>query len=259
MWDDFVVKLEGRIPEEVFHYLDAETGIEHVISRNTMKFSSPLELDDPLEGSDHLISIDINEASIKYFANLDRSSDPQAPSSEEIEFQMRSNPSDFAARLRKLFSEMKKTQGIRSFSELPNINPMWGTYGKSHSGICIGFDTLKMARHLYQFGISVSPVDYAQTFKPTNFLTDGKEAIFRWLHTKNSEWSYQKEIRAWSDTSGIIPFPIEIISRVYFGNRTSDQAISKTVEVLRAKSVKHIRLSKMEFIAGQMVGRTIAY
>lgn len=75
---------------------------------------------------------------------------------------------------------------------------MWSHYGKSHSGVCLGFNLIELYSSLEKIPNSdkaLFKIDYKSVFESKDFFQDGLGSIIHWLKTKSIYWEYEDELR----------------------------------------------------------------
>jgi hypothetical protein len=168
-----------------YHYSSFETSIEHIIIKNSLKFSNPILFNDPFDCSEKLLKVKYDKSHINevlkqnhsYYNRKDR----------------RSLKVDEVKRQQNLIMKEKREEfKICCFSGKNDNMLMWSHYANKHSGICCGFD----------FPISIpgkfliKPVRYEDHVNLLEGETDLNKIILYWLTTKSRMWEYEIEYRA---------------------------------------------------------------
>jgi hypothetical protein len=126
----------------------------------------------------------------------------------------------------KLINSLKATTPVWkvcSFAKEQISNTMWAHYADCHTGLCLKFDNMLLAKdNIYPYRIT-----YENDFKPINFYERPHEAITNMITTKSVEWSYEKEYRSFeeSDVNNKVPFNKSCVVGVTFGCKTSKEDI----------------------------------
>ena len=126
--------------------------------------------------------------------------------------------------------------GISCFSETNRSLAMWGHYASNHKGICIEFDsTIGVFKHAVK-------VEYTRTIHNVNVNSKDKltedffmNAVSKCMFKKYAEWKYEKEWRIIFRANMTFKYPVEAITGIYFGLRTTDEDTE-----LVYKATKHI-------------------
>lgn len=174
----------------IYKYLPAEDYMRKILSGESLKFSSPLDFNDPFECKP-LCIIEKGKAGDRFlsegFKELGYSPAKRIQKLGELRrFQGRAMPSGLESNM----SEMLKGIGISCFSEARDSILMWAHYAAEHSGVCIGFDT---KWHFFQTAWKVQyhdklPVIYRPSDTPDTMLSKS-------LLTKSIHWKYEREWR----------------------------------------------------------------
>lgn len=131
---------------------------------------------------------------------------------------------------------LQKEIYVKSFSYAKNHDLMWGHYGDSHKGICIGYDFSlapdEVIHHLY-------PVQYSDARFSTNWLPEVAAHSFLYLR-KSKYWEYEKEFRLLYGKDelphGKQNIPLNCITEIQFGLRMPDDQKKLIADLLRTKS-----------------------
>ena len=246
MQDYYSIKPELlKFPATVYQYASAEVGIEHILKNRTLKFSPPALLNDPLEGPENLIDVVPTSEAINKYASLSRVWG--APSEAYISKDILKDPREFKLRVIKQFENLRHTVGIRSFCDNYSGDLMWTHYAEKHTGICVGFKTHELQQFFYEKLITLSRVIYSDAFQPINYLSNPKELIFNFFHTKKNDYQYEGEIRAWSDKSEVLNFGAEILDEVIIGCKASDSQIAAIKQIKSLPEYNHIKIFKANY------------
>lgn len=110
------------------------------------------------------------------------------------------------------FYMQDKFYGVTSFSTKWNINLMWAHYSNNHKGFCVGFHEEKL-RNCSYFGRG-GIVRYTNKFPLVDPLKNlSLENAFIETHTKEKNWSYEKEYRL---TKTFFPNPATLKDRLVY-------------------------------------------
>ncbi|WGQ10728.1 DUF2971 domain-containing protein [Pedobacter gandavensis] len=228
----------------VFKYLDFDSGLKTLQNQNII-FSRPDRFNDPFDCRVELLEVDLNMTR-KHMAGafarmlkndytkrfrlkrqLDKASDQQLE-----DLTRRSLSAEFAQR------------GVTCFSTSFEEVLMWAHYCKNHTGICIGFDLVKLYSFLRNYGheIGYFPVDYVDSINKKSLYPVNAEAIMYMLKTKSDIWKYEKEVRIIGSKftfdeklMSFIKLPKEIFTHVYIGINVTpnkrDEVLSLAKEI----------------------------
>ena len=182
----------------IYKYMDFEIGVK-TLNNQTIAFSSPLEVNDPYDC--YLPLIDYKNIPIEYIqyiiktypTHFDRDTREKllTQTSEDI-YNMMKDILDKGWR-----NDLSKRR-ISCFSETFSNLLMWSHYGKSHSGICIGFDLGILYESIRSSSDSerlLIKVNYSKDFVSMDYYEHPWESVINWLRTKSIDWEYEKEIR----------------------------------------------------------------
>lgn len=162
-----------------------------------IKLSSPISFNDPWDCRPYF-QLPKNASdkidTMKYFEVAHRKRHPEI--SEEVRQNMikffHENPGHLSEAIVKLNEQTYKAicnqYRVYCLSERPDAALMWAHYAKSHTGICIEFDTSEPPFALNNY---VSKVQYRKEYPILNVSAPGYEPLI----TKSIDWSYEKEWR----------------------------------------------------------------
>jgi hypothetical protein len=121
------------------------------------------------------------------------------------------------------FEKLNKQMGIFSLSAQNNDILMWGHYGNSHTGFCVGFDTSELLKSKdIDF---IGKVKYAPEFPVIIPTGDLEGQFYEQIFSKWDKWSYEDEYRL---TKNHIPNRKIILSKscfkqIIFGYQMSEK------------------------------------
>ena len=183
---------------EIFKYIDFVSGLK-IISNATLAFKNPLDMNDPYDCS--LDFLDLTKPPEDYLKDLLKEKYAHL-SREERRKKIASSIKIMEALLPDILQNSMKNdlekRGITCFSEINNNLLMWSHYGKSHTGICIGFDFAKLYESIktkHPFDKFFIKVRYETEFQAMDYFDDKVESIVNWVRTKSLDWNYEKEFR----------------------------------------------------------------
>ena len=144
--------------------------------------------------------------------------------------------------------------GIVCLSESPDIIQMWAHYTDNHRGIVIALDEkfvedkMALVNVCYQDEMVLLPV----TAIPEK-LKQYEECIDDVIRRKESNWSYEKEVRLYANLNekekdGYYYFniPQSSITEIYLGLRSPETAEIIAKSIKQRKEYHHLRIYKMD-------------
>lgn len=151
------------------------------------------------------------------------------------------------------FKEMEDNLGILCLASYCDNPLMWGHYGNSQKGFCIGFNREKLIEELGskidKRKINYSPVKYNKLIPQNKIILAGKDQIMEEatkyltnrLFTKSKDWSYEKEFRIVVINFVNKVFKIEgsIINEVIFGYKMN-KASKIEIRAICEKLLPHV-------------------
>jgi hypothetical protein len=149
----------------------------------------------------------------------------------------------------------KLKMGIICLSESPNIIQMWAHYADNHTRIVIGLDENEFVNDKEAL-IKVRYRDDMVLFPVTGIIEKFNKYVIKYIpeviSRKESNWSYEKEIRLYAmrkqqNADGIYYYkiPSSSIKELYLG-LNSDKNIQLRAESLKQREeYKHLKIYKM--------------
>jgi len=178
------------------------------IRENYLWCSQFEELNDPMEGS--------YEASIMLRKNV-----------------------NFAVIREQIYGD-KGAIGICSFSETNDHELMWAHYANQFKGICIEYYFPHLLKALGGECDFVRIFYNEKTHRVFPKSVSDPLIAKRLLATKSHRWLYEREWRLMTPTNGRLPLGRgDCISRVFLGNRITDQAKRELVRVCEQQGIRH--------------------
>jgi len=227
--------------DKVFKYSSLSTGINDILLKSTLKFSDPTEYNDPFDCHEYLLKVDMSNANIEAYVDLQY---PYFPRNLKRELIRRLNSDE----IYKGFEKERKRFKIACFSLDQKNTLMWSHYADKHKGICIGFQFPT----IYGDKFILSPVSYIDEIP----LFDGKVEAFKmiryWLSMKSDCWKYEKEIRAIRKSKDknnfeYIQYERCCVKEIIFGCKVSQNEIDNSKKLLKTNGfvLKDIVLKRM--------------
>lgn len=190
--------IPDETPSRLYKYFPPRDYVEQVIRGEGIKFTCPLEFNDPFECR-YRITYDGTPKKIEgHFRRVARVTNPSASWADRKQFARtvaaRFLQGPIFAHELPQYEQLMRKWGVLSLSERFDSILMWSHYAADHRGICIGFDADK---DFYRLAAQVS---YEEEMPICDFLKreqeGGAESVLKSaLLTKSKDWSYEKEWR----------------------------------------------------------------
>ena len=133
--------------------------------------------------------------------------------------------------------KMRDACGICCFTSDPHNKLMWANYGRSDTGVVIGFNLPPYSPHIHD--LFVMKVLYEQERSFINYFDKPHTLFPIWAYVKNDVWSYEKEIRAVAMSyNGLLKYQIESIKEIHYGMRTTEEHIGQMESVMALKNYR---------------------
>lgn len=151
------------------------------------------------------------------------------------------------------------------FSRARKNQLMWAHYAAKHTGICIGFDTAKIAR---ETNCQMTDVSYMSKhplssknkirrildeleFREGLNLANDHQAVFeavadRLLCSKYTYWRYEREVRLISNGEEKKAISPKAITSVAIGLRSTEKVKRELYDVLECSDWRHVKLFQAE-------------
>jgi Protein of unknown function (DUF2971) len=150
-------------------------------------------------------------------------------SGDEVESSYR----QFVESLTEMLERTMTYSGVTCFSEERNNQRMWGTYGDSHTGACIEFDTSAekshFAGHLMPAIYTSSKLNVCPSELMTDALTLDQFVLGFFFCMKHFHWAEEREWRLLlladgpqSPSDRVHPFEPDAITRIFLGPHISN-------------------------------------
>ncbi|PKG38921.1 DUF2971 domain-containing protein [Psychromonas sp. Urea-02u-13] len=138
--------------------------------------------------------------------------------------------------------------GVLSLSEDPKHPVMWGAYGNSHKGFCLGFEYHE-TNVLGQYANTINYINKMP--KPSIRLLahdTGDDAIYQIAFTKSLEWEYEKEWRVLkTEGNGLYPYPGKL-TEVVLGLNMSEEDEKKIRSAVEESGYKPVFLRLRKYV-----------
>jgi hypothetical protein len=135
----------------------------------------------------------------------------------------------------------RQTLGICCFSQ-DNLNRLlWSHYADGDRGVCIGIETTFDSQCFPKLEV----VNYVDALPKIKLLSHMMTNLITLYTTKSSEWSYEREIRAFQHTRGNYRMDPQCLVSCFFGERASPDDVNEIRDIVRDKYGKQVGLLKM--------------
>ncbi|MFH2060159.1 MAG: DUF2971 domain-containing protein [Pseudomonadota bacterium] len=250
----------------VYKYRDFRDRTLEIFENNEIYFSSPEDLNDPLDCQPPLT------ATLKHLIE----NEPQKKIKEILD----SPDLIFFA---KNMENAIRQQAIFSLSEKGNEPLLWSHYADKHKGLAIGFDTnylRDLIAPLKEYAIhGLFKMNYEKTppfrkgFKDAAYKVNKlnifkcneyefrrrfkvleekimKDFIQYGIHTKSKDWSYEREVRLVKEGKGKVKFHPEAIQEIVFGLNMDEPSKQVIRKILSGPEWNHVQYKKVEPASG---------
>ncbi len=165
---------------------------------------------------------------------------------------------DFKRVIKEIWEDWNETMGIVCFSESPDVIQMWAHYTENHKGIVVGIEESELVEdieHLHTHTVCYR--DEMVLFPFTGIPERLDQYVIKYIpevvRRKQSNWSYEKEIRIYTDLDEkdidgnyyLKKIPASSIKEIYLGLR-SDETTKLIAECIKKmEEYKHLKIYKM--------------
>lgn len=187
--------------EEVFYrykYLPFNEGSLKVITEGTVKFTCPLEFNDPFD-CQPVYHIDKQVYEKNYFKLAEKFLMHLSPAKRLQEKNRKYEVLKRIVKSGEFHTKLLKTIGVLSLSRSCNDILMWSHYAKDHKGFVVGFHYKDFDSPSYDVGIAnlfPHEVEYIEDRPVFNFAKSN--GIIDCLLVKSKQWGYEQEERAFT-------------------------------------------------------------
>ncbi|MEE1914724.1 DUF2971 domain-containing protein [Aeromonas caviae] len=191
--------------EEVFYrykYLPFNEGSLKVITEGTVKFTCPLEFNDPFD-CQPVAYIDKQVRKKDYFKWFESQMAHLSPAKRVQEINRLYRRLSNGVLSGDMLNLNLRTMGVLSLSRTCNDILMWSHYAEHHKGFVVGFHYKDFDSPSYDKGIAhILPhkVDYKEDRPVFNFAKSHE--FINCLLVKNPQWEYEQEERAFTFNQG---------------------------------------------------------
>jgi hypothetical protein len=246
--------VEDPAHQLLYHYTDAKTALEKVLTNRTLRFTPSLSMSDPLESSPPRIVV------------VDPSGSPYGKDTID-------HVNTTLDGLRSRFRQLSLTMDATGFPEPLGRGyaraRMWDRYGASQSGVCLAFDANTIVEEFLdsarRFGVvNCHPVDYGDDLATdgptvlrigsldddnyadvfTNYVMANESELF---FTKLLEWEGEFEYRFLMATTDSADSPVDVpfgsaLRAIILGERFAPELLPKAREIAAKLLVLLVRL-----------------
>lgn len=151
------------------------------------------------------------------------------------------SPREIEKHVREFLTNSINATGVHSFSTNPSNLLMWSHYGKSHTGVCLVFNT---ARDLDTF-VTALPVRYSHNF-PIIQYTQGiaGDLIRKAFLTKSEDWRYEQEWRIFEPKKAehLMSYNSKALFGIFLGARINDEDKSMVFDLLKERKSRRFHM-----------------
>lgn len=231
-----------------------------IITNHEIYFSSPEELNDPLECRFKSSTV-IKELQHRL------SGDDLATFKRILRKQYNEKETGDSVPIFQAIEKRSKQAGILSLSRANDDPLMWSHYADGHRGFCIGFRRSyfeDLIENSYQqFSIvgganvdySASPkyfdiiIDFIRDYhNDTSFDTFINNLLISIVNTKSDKWEYETEYRMVRFSKGLLKIPVSEIKEIIMGQKASPADKTMLFSILDNASLKHIDKKVANFV-----------
>ncbi len=207
-------------------------------SKPTIKFSSAFNLNDPNELKFN-IKLDPHSDEMKQRYFIDNSS---ASEKDYDDWKNQVSPNFIWYLEQQQRGIIGQLITLSCFTNSYDNNVMWSHYTNNHQGICVEYK-MELFNYLESLGgfFAQNHVRYAK--EPPEIDASkykDEENIWKMIFTKQSEWSYEKEIRTVrlsNENTEFIEFPQSLIKDVIIGSKAPKEFISRVLHLCNGTDI----------------------
>ncbi len=213
----------------VFKYRGGEFERDlETLSENYFWAPTRTNLNDPCEGlfDDQNVNAQL-DIIFKVFAGKDSSS---ASALENVKIA-----------LKEVFDFVDKS-GVYSLSQTPVDELLWAHYAYNHTGFCVEYDLDKLIEYEKNdyIHLDIKYKNAPQKISVSDIDTGGQNKILmKMLGIKSKAWSYEKEIRVITSSSGKHSYNFRAVKAIYFGLKISDIDKNKLMDKLKGRGIQY--------------------
>jgi len=246
----FVEKYFKGIVEKIdpnkhyYKYVDFYTA-RKILTNSTLKFSTPLELDDnDLEhsflktnaGEDDLCKIKkkafINVMKNKNYTDEQIGNFINNPIFNEIS---KTLPSDLLVKeTHKVLDTFRSQYSIACLTTSNNNERMWYEYAKKGKGFCIEYKFASLFTKMFTaFKVRYDDNSF-DIYEDLEKNLLNFESLTKWLYTKRTVYAFEDEVRLMKVGPCFLPLPKEIFTGIYYTKNTKQKYIDAIEKLLQS-------------------------
>ncbi|REC56133.1 hypothetical protein DRF62_04665 [Chryseobacterium piscium] len=222
---------EIEVPEIIYKYRSSENENHLRFIKNKEVFmAAPSMFEDPKDCKiTTRYDLMTNEEAFRFGMKLSKIANPHFTEFQHINDSGKwvnqgiyKKPEFYSGYIQFVNEEYDKRRGILSLTAKPCLDEMWEKYADNSCGICIGYNTKILFKHLGGGG-DVAYVDDLPLIMPAPIMDD-IEAFHKTVYFKEKKWEFEQEYRAskfFQNPASIkdrqIPIPKEAFNRIILG------------------------------------------
>ncbi|ENK2310062.1 DUF2971 domain-containing protein [Vibrio alginolyticus] len=258
----------------MFKYIgDDRDVVEKVLVGNTVKYTSPVDFNDPFDSKPHLAKTDVHIFSLALEEAVDIKYQQQIKFGGRVDllqpsFKNKSFAYNWARELNEdhinwsnNFRDSINKYGVFCLSRKRDITLQWSHYGLHHKGICFEFDLSDEDT----FGQSAE-VNYSKDYPEIQLMNFIKirlhhdlnglvygdelkdlldEIHYKTFLVKDIGWKYEEEVRFIRKQHGVIKFNPKYLKGVIFGAKCKQEFIDYVQKLIECH-VPHVYQEKLK-------------
>ncbi len=148
------------------------------------------------------------------------------------------------------FTDKFSKVGVYSLSKTLENELLWTYYASGHTGFAIEYDIDVLEQSLnynsYVKQLYIFDVEYLNDVPQIDISTfrsnKDVEILKRFIGTKSSSWSHEKEVRLIFDKTGLLDIDYKAVTAIYFGCRMPVSDIDYIMEKLKGRKLKYYKM-----------------
>lgn len=197
------------------------------IKNNYIYFSNKEQLNDPYDGNERLLEINLKEEKLLDYLKVLKLDVEQFSSTEDLKYFLDNTKKEYLNKF-----------GIACFTISPTNMSLWANYSNNNKGICIEYNIQEDE----SFFKNLRPIEYLAEYESIDLDLFGNFSELKTiLHRKLKLWEHEYELRLLKDLPGKYKVNSNAIKKIIFGLRAEDKFKSKVIETVK-KYQPHIQL-----------------
>lgn len=227
----------------LYKYKAIDAKMLRILVCNDIYFAPPDSFNDPFD-CNLLPSLQITKEEVYDFVKQQFPDIPENKLKEVVDNNTEKYTIDLYKSLENELAKIRKSLTVSCFSEVNNSSLMYSHYADGHKGLCLEFKVIDNSFYDVLF-----PVQYPDNYPAVRFFKHDLQVMMdSQLLTKQPEWRYEKEWRIIKvdNPNNYQKFPLEILTGIIFGLRTSDADITMIKELTkhRVPNLKYYKCVK---------------